>query len=347
MEELDEELWERWRCEVDKGQTSVRIDKYLTEHMAGTSRNRIQRAADAGNVWVNHKPVNSNYKVKPLDVIQVLLDHEPHDFTIKPEPIPLNVVYEDEDLMVINKPAGLVVHPGHGNYEHTLLNALAYYFEQGARTKDKGQEIDINDPNIGLVHRIDKDTSGLLLIAKTPEAKTNLAMQFFDHTTERTYNALVWGTFAEDEGVIEGALGRDTKDRTCYRVYDLEDNPNAKEAITHWRVLERFLYVTLVECRLETGRTHQIRVHMRHIGHPLFSDEKYGGTEILKGLPTQKYKQYIQNCFALCPRQVLHAKTLGFTHPRTGKRMFFDSEWPEDMTSLINKWRHYEPNTLQ
>lgn len=347
MEELDEELWERWRCEVDKGQTSVRIDKYLTEHMAGTSRNRIQRAADAGNVWVNHKPVNSNYKVKPLDVILVLLDHEPHDFTIKPEPIPLNVVYEDDDLMVINKPAGLVVHPGHGNYEHTLLNALAYYFEQGAKTKDKGQEIDINDPNIGLVHRIDKDTSGLLLIAKTPEAKTNLAMQFFDHTTERTYNALVWGTFAEDEGVIEGALGRDTRDRTCYRVYDLEDNPNAKEAITHWRVLERFLYVTLVECRLETGRTHQIRVHMRHIGHPLFSDEKYGGTEILKGLPTQKYKQYIQNCFALCPRQVLHAKTLGFTHPRTGKRMFFDSEWPEDMTSLINKWRHYEPNTLQ
>lgn len=347
MEELDEELWERWRCEVDKGQTPVRIDKYLTEHMAGTSRNRIQRAADAGNVWVNHQPVNSNYKVKPLDVIQVLLDHEPHDFTIKPEPIPLNVVYEDEDLMVINKPAGLVVHPGHGNYEHTLLNALAYYFEQGARTKDKGQEIDINDPNIGLVHRIDKDTSGLLLIAKTPEAKTNLAMQFFDHTTERTYNALVWGTFAQDEGVIEGALGRDTKDRTCYRVYDLEDNPNAKEAVTHWRVLERFLYVTLVECRLETGRTHQIRVHMRHIGHPLFSDEKYGGTEILKGLPTQKYKQYIQNCFALCPRQVLHAKTLGFTHPRTGERMFFDSEWPEDMTSLINKWRHYEPNTLQ
>lgn len=348
MEELDEELWERWRCEVDKGQTSVRIDKYLTEHMAGTSRNRIQRAADAGNVWVNHKPVNSNYKVKPLDVIQVLLDHEPHDFTIKPEPIPLNVVYEDEDLMVINKPAGLVVHPGHGNYEHTLLNALAYYFgSRGVEGRGVGKVIDINDPNIGLVHRIDKDTSGLLLIAKTPEAKTNLAMQFFDHTTERTYNALVWGTFAEDEGVIEGALGRDTRDRTCYRVYDLEDNPNAKEAITHWRVLERFLYVTLVECRLETGRTHQIRVHMRHIGHPLFSDEKYGGTEILKGLPTQKYKQYIQNCFALCPRQVLHAKTLGFTHPRTGERMFFDSEWPEDMTSLINKWRHYEPNTLQ
>ena len=342
MEEFDEELWERWRCEVDKGQTPVRIDKYLAEHMAGTSRNRIQRAADAGHVWVNHQPVNSHYKVKPLDVIQVLLDHEPRDYTIQPEPIPLTIVYEDKDLMVINKPAGLVVHPGHGNYEHTLLNALAYYFNQNKESK-----IDINNPEIGLVHRIDKDTSGLLLIAKTPEAKANLAMQFFDHTTERTYNALVWGTFPTDDGVIEGALGRDTKDRTCYRVYDLEENPNAKEAITHWRVLERFLYVTLVECRLETGRTHQIRVHMRHIGHPLFSDEKYGGTEILKGLPTQKYKQYIQNCFNLCPRQALHAKTLGFTHPCTGKRMFFDSEWPEDMTNLINKWRQYEPNTLQ
>ena len=340
QDELDieqEELWERWRCEVDKGQTPVRVDKYLTEHMAGTSRNRIQNAADAGNVLVNGKPVSSNHKVKPLDVIQVLLDHEPHDYTILPENIPLNVVYEDDDVLVINKPAGLVVHPGHGNYEHTLLNALAYYF---------GDKLDINNPNIGLVHRIDKDTSGLLLIAKTPEAKTNLGLQFFEHTTERTYNALVWGTFAEDSGTIEGALARDNRDRTIYKVWNLEDNPNAKEAITHWRVLERFMYVTLVECRLETGRTHQIRVHMKHIGHPLFCDEKYGGTEILKGLPTQKYKQYIQNCFARCPRQVLHAKTLGFTHPRTGERMFFDSDWPEDMSNLIDKWRKYEPNTL-
>jgi 23S rRNA pseudouridine1911/1915/1917 synthase len=242
--------------------------------------------------------------------------------------------------MVINKPAGLVVHPGHGNYEHTLLNGLAYYFAQ------EGNGLDINNPNIGLVHRIDKDTSGLLLIAKTPEAKTNLALQFFDHTTERTYNALVWGRFSEDSGTIEGALARDNRDRTIYKVWDIEDNPNAKEAITHWRVLERFAYVTLVECRLETGRTHQIRVHMKHIGHPLFADEKYGGTEILKGLPTQKYKQYIQNCFAICPRQVLHAKTLGFTHPRTGERMFFDSQWPQDIEQLINKWRNYEPNTL-
>ena len=332
-----EELWERWRCEVDKGQSKERIDKYLAEHMTNTSRNRIQTAADAGNVWVNGKAVASNYRVKPGDVLQVLLDHEPHDYTITPENIPLDIVYEDEDVLVVNKPAGLVVHPGHGNYEHTLLNALAFYF---------GDKIDMNDPEIGLVHRIDKDTSGLLLIAKTPEAKTNLGKQFFDHTTERSYNALVWGTFAEESGTIEGALARDNRDRTIYRVWDVEECPQAKEAITHWRVLERFPYVTLVECRLETGRTHQIRVHMKHIGHPLFADDKYGGMEILKGLRTQKYKQYIENCFALCPRQVLHARTLGFTHPRTGERMHFDSEWPADMSALIAKWRAYEPNTL-
>lgn len=332
-----EEIWERWRCEVDSGQGKERVDKYLAEHMTNTSRNRIQTAADAGNVWVNGQPVASNYRVKPGDVVQVMLDHEPHDFTITPEEIPLDIVYEDSEILVLNKPAGLVVHPGHGNYEHTLLNALAFYF-QG--------KIDMNDPSIGLVHRIDKDTSGLLLIAKTPEAKTSLGRQFFDHTTERTYNALVWGTFAEDEGTIVGALARDNRDRTLYRVWDLEECPQAKEAITHWHVLERFPYVTLVECRLETGRTHQIRAHMKHIGHPLFADEKYGGMEILKGLRTQKYRQYIENCFALCPRQVLHAKTLGFTHPQTGERMHFDSEWPADMTNLINKWRHYEPNTL-
>lgn len=323
--------------QVDKGQTPIRIDKYLTEHIAGTSRNRIQNAADAGNILVNGKPVASNYKVKPLDNIEIVADYEPYDTTIVPEEMPINVVYEDEDLLVLNKPAGLVVHPGHGNFEHTLLNGLAYYF---------GEQYDMNNPNIGLVHRIDKDTSGLLLIAKTPDAKTNLGWQFFEHTTERTYNALVWGTFTENAGTIEGALARDNRDRTMYRVWDIEDNPSAKEAVTHWRVLERFAYVTLVECRLETGRTHQIRVHMKHIGHPLFSDEKYGGTEILKGLPTQKYKQFIHNCFELCPRQVLHAKTLGFTHPRTGERMFFDSEWPEDMSNLIAKWRAYVPNSL-
>lgn len=337
---MEDELWERWRCEVDKGQTPVRIDRYLAEHMSGTSRNRIQNAADADHIWVNGKPAKSNYKVKPGDVIQVLLDHEPYDNTIEPEDIPLDIVYEDEDLLVVNKPAGLVVHPGHGNYEHTLLNALAYYFGQ------QGKGLDINNPNIGLVHRIDKDTSGLLLIAKTPEAKTHLALQFFEHSTERTYHALVWGHFAENNGTIVGALARDNRDRTIYRVWDIEDNPNAKEAITHWRVMERFAYVTLVECRLETGRTHQIRVHMKHIGHPLFADEKYGGMEIQKGVPTQKYKQFIHNCFELCPRQVLHAKTLGFTHPRTGERMFFDSEPPEDIQSLIKKWREYVPNTM-
>ena len=332
--------FERYSCTVDKGQSPVRVDKYLSEHMPGTSRNRIQQAAEAGNILVNEQPVASNYKVKPLDLVQVMLDHEPIDFTIQPENIPLEVVYEDEDVLVINKPAGLVVHPGHGNYEHTLLNALAYYFQQTQA------HLDINNPEIGLVHRIDKDTSGLLLIAKTPEAKTNLGKQFFDHTTERTYNALVWGTFTEESGTITGALARDTRDRTIYRIYDLEENPNAKEAITHWRVQERFPYVTLVECRLETGRTHQIRVHMKSIGHPLFADEKYGGMEILKGLRTQKYSQYIHNCFALCPRQVLHAKTLGFTHPRTGERMFFDSPLPADIAALIDKWRNYQPNTL-
>lgn len=325
---------------MDAGQGKERIDKYLAMHMTNTSRNRIQTAADAGNVWANGKPVASNYRVKPGDVIQVLLDHEPHDFTITPENIPLDIVYEDDDVLVVNKPAGLVVHPGHGNYEHTLLHALAWHFSH--QPSVISHQIDINNPDIGLVHRIDKDTSGLLLIAKTPEAKANLGRQFFDHTTERSYNALVWGTFAEDRGTVTGALARDNRDRTIYRVWDPEECPQAKEAVTHWQVLERFPYVTLVECRLETGRTHQIRVHMKHIGHPLFADEKYGGMEILKGLRTQKYRQFIENCFALCPRQVLHARTLGFTHPRTGERMHFDSQWPEDMTNLITKWRNYE-----
>ncbi len=336
IEETSEEIFERFRCVVDKGQSPLRIDKYLFDHMGGTSRNRIQLAADAGNVWVNGKAVSSNYKVKPNDVLQVLLDHEPRDYTIVPEDIPLDIVYEDDELLVVNKPAGMVVHPGHGNYSGTLLNALAYYFKDNKR-------FDANDPTIGLVHRIDKDTSGLLLIAKTPSAKTHLALQFFEHTTSRTYNALVWGNFLDESGTIEGALARDNRDRLIFRVWDLEDNPNAKEAITHWRVLERFNYVTLVECCLETGRTHQIRVHMKHIGHPLFADEKYGGMEILKGQPTQKYKQYISNCFALCPRQVLHARTLGFTHPKTGERLLFEAPWPADFTALIEKWRNYQP----
>lgn len=338
--DAQDELFVRFECVVDKGQTPVRIDKYLAEHIPGTSRSRIQAAADGQQVLVNGKTVNSSYKVKPGETIQVLLNHEPRDFTIKPEPIPLDIVYEDDDLLVVNKPAGLVVHPGHGNYEHTLLHALAYHFQQS------GTDLDMNNPDIGLVHRIDKDTSGLLLIAKTPEAKTKLGLQFFHHTTERTYNALVWGTFDENEGTVDGALARDNHDRTIYRVWSLEDNPMAKTAVTHYRVLERYPYVTLVECRLETGRTHQIRVHMAHIGHPLFADEKYGGTVIRKGLRTQKYAQFINNCFELCPRQVLHAKTLGFTHPRSGERMHFDSPWAPDFTAVINKWRSYQFNTL-
>lgn len=338
MQEQDE-LFERWRLQADKGQAPLRVDKFVQEHMGGTSRNRIQTAADKGHVWVNGKAVSSNYKVRPLDVVQVLIDHEMADYNITPEDIPLTVVYEDDDVLVINKPAGMVVHPGCGNYSGTLLNAVAFYLRNNPN-------FDANDPNVGLVHRIDKDTSGLILLAKTPEAKADLAMQFFNHTTRRTYNALVWGTFKEDEGTIEGALGRDTRDRTVYRVWDLADNPSAKEAVTHYKVLEKYPYCTLVECRLETGRTHQIRVHMKHIGHPLFCDEKYGGTEILKGLPTQKYRQFINNAFALCPRQVLHAKTLGFRHPTTHEEMNFDSEWPADFTSIINKWRNYEPNTL-
>ena len=338
-DELSEELFERWKLQADRGQAPLRVDKFVVEHMGSISRNRIQAAADAGHLWVNGKAVKANYKVKPMDIVQVLLDHEPIDFTIEPENIPIEVVYEDEDLMVINKPAGMVVHPGCGNYTGTLLNAIAYYLQNHPN-------FDVNDPAVGLVHRIDKDTSGLLLIAETPEAKADLAVQFFHHTTRRTYNALVWGTFAENEGTINAALGRDTRDRTLYRVWDTEDNPAAKEAVTHYRVMERFPYCTLVECRLETGRTHQIRVHMKHIGHPLFADEKYGGMEVLKGIPTQKYKQFIHNCFALCPRQVLHARTLGFKHPRTGQQMDFTSEWPADFTNLIEKWRHYDATNL-
>ena len=336
-EDEDQQLYEHFRFEADPGQQPMRVDKFMCEKLQHSSRNRIQKAADAGFIHVNDKPVKSNYKVRPGDVVTLMLDRPRHESKIEAEDIPLNVVYEDAELMVVNKPAGLVVHPGAGNFHGTLVNAVAWHLRDL-------KSYDPNDPEVGLVHRIDKDTSGLLLIAKTPEAKTNLGMQFFEHTTRRTYNALVWGTFSEDSGTVEGALARDNRDRTIYRIWDIAENPNAKEAITHWRVLERYPYVTLVECRLETGRTHQIRVHMKSIGHPLFADEKYGGMEILKGVPTQKYKQYIQNCFALCPRQVLHAKTLGFKHPRTGEEMNFDSQWPEDIQNLINKWKNYEPN---
>lgn len=329
-EELPEEH-EHWRIEVDKGQSSVRVDKFLMDHMPGTSRNRIQKAAEAGSIRANDKSVKSNYKVKAGDIITLVLDHPKRDWEIIPEDLPLNVVYEDDILLVINKPAGLVVHPGCGNYSGTLVNALAWHLRY-----DK--DFDPNDPTVGLVHRIDKDTSGLLVVAKTAEAKTHLAKQFFYHTCRREYNALVWGPFADDEGTITGNIGRHAKDRLQMDVYPM-DGEVGKPAITHYRVLERFGPVTLVECHLETGRTHQIRAHMRHIGHPLFADERYGGCQILRGEQTASYKAFIHNCMELCPRQALHAKTLGFVHPITGEEMFFSSELPEDFQALLNKWR--------
>lgn len=328
-----QQLYEHWKLQVDQGQTPLRIDKFLAEHMQHSSRNRIQTAADAGFIHVNGKPVKSNYKVRAGDVITLMLDRPRHDNTIVAEDIPLNLVYEDDVLMVVDKPAGLVVHPGAGNFHGTLINAVAWHLRDM-------QSFDPNDPEVGLVHRIDKDTSGLLVVAKTPDAKTNLGKQFFNKTTHRSYNALVWGNFTEEEGRIEGNIGRDPKDRLRMAVFP-PDSETGKSAVTHYRVLERFGYVTLVECILETGRTHQIRAHMKHIGHPLFADERYGGTEILRGTRSASYKAFIQNCFKLCGRQALHARTLGFTHPLTGQQMDFSSELPADMEALISKWRAF------
>ncbi len=329
------ELYEHFRVVVDKGQGPVRVDKYLFERLVNSSRNRIQKAADAGFVMANGKPVKSNYKVKPLDVLTVMMDRPRYNNDIVPEDIPLNIVYEDDYLMVVNKPAGLVVHPGCGNYHGTLVNAIAWHLKDN-------KNYDPNDPQVGLVHRIDKDTSGLLLIAKTPDAKTHLGLQFFNKTTKRKYQALVWGIVEEDEGRIEGNIARNPKDRMQMAVFS--DPEIGKHAVTHYRVLERLGYVTLVECVLETGRTHQIRVHMKHIGHVLFNDERYGGHEILKGTHFSKYKQFVNNCFDICPRQALHAMTLGFVHPKTGEEMFFTSELPDDMSMLIEKWRSYISN---
>lgn len=332
-DEDDQQLYEHFRVVVDKNQEPLRIDKYMFERLKHSSRNRIQKAADAGFVHVNDQPVKSNYKVRPLDVITLMLDAPQHDSTIEAEEIPLIIVYEDTEVMVVNKPAGMVVHPGAGNFHGTLINAVAWHL------KDL-PTFDANDPAVGLVHRIDKDTSGLLVIAKTPEAKTKLGLQFFNKTTHRSYHALVWGNFNEEEGRIEGNIARDPKDRLRMSVFP----PNSdvgKAAITHYRVLERFGYVTLIECILETGRTHQIRAHMKHIGHPLFGDERYGGMEILRGQRSSTYKAFIQNCLNLCHRQALHAKTLGFVHPKTNREMNFTSDLPEDMQQLLQKWRVY------
>lgn len=325
-------LYEHFRFVADPGQSLLRVDKFLVDRMMGATRNRIQLAADAGCILANGKPVKSNYRVKPEDVVTIVMTRPRRELEIIPENIPIQIIYEDDDLLVVDKPAGLVVHPGHGNYTGTLVNALAWYLKEDPT-------YDPADPRLGLVHRIDKDTSGLLVVAKKPEAKAHLSMQFFHKTTKRKYRALVWGIVQEDEGRIEGNIGRDPHDRMQMRVFPEGDH--GKTAVTHYRVLERLGYVTLVECRLETGRTHQIRVHMKHIGHTLFNDERYGGNDILKGTTFAKYKQFVQNCFAICPRQALHAKTLGFVHPTTGEEMFFDSEIPADMSRLIDKWRLY------
>lgn len=331
-EEFDlAELYEHQRVVADSGQSAVRVDKFLMDHLRDTSRNRIQKAAELGFIQANGVAVKSNYKVKAGDVITLMLDRPKREWEIIPENIPLEIVYEDAYLLVLNKPAGLVVHPGCGNFSGTLVNALAWHLKDDPH-------YDPNDPTVGLVHRIDKDTSGLLVVAKRPEAKTDLCRQFFFHNTQRQYHALVWGALSQEEGTIIGNIGRDPKDRLRMAVFSPESN-TGKTAVTHWRVIERLGYVTLVQCELETGRTHQIRAHMRHIGHPLFSDERYGGTEILRGEPTSAYKAFIRNCMDICPRQALHARTLGFRHPATGQKMHFSCPWPKDMTMLIQKWR--------
>ena len=331
-DDSEDDLFEHYRFVADKGQTLLRIDKFLVDRITGASRNRIQLAADAGYIRANGNPVKSNYKVKPADVITVVMDRPRRELEIIPENIPLDIVFEDEDLIVINKPPGLVVHPGHGNYTGTLVNAIAWHLKDSPA-------FNTQDPRLGLVHRIDKDTSGLLVIAKNPDAKTHLGLQFYKKTTQRKYNALVWGNVKDDEGRIEGNIGRNPRDKMQMMVFS--DDENGKPAVTHYKVLDRFGYVSLVECQLETGRTHQIRVHMKHIGHTIFNDERYGGNEILKGNRFTKYKQFAKNCFDLCPRQALHAKTLGFVHPRTGEELFFESPLPQDILALIEKWKNY------
>lgn len=326
------ELWEHYRFIADKGQTLLRVDKFLVARINGTSRNRIQQAADAGCIIVNGNAVKSNYRVKPLDVVSIVMDRPKYENEIIPEDIPLDIVYEDPYLLVVNKPAGLVVHPGHGNYSGTLVNALAYHFKDNP-------DYDVNDPRMGLVHRIDKDTSGLLVIAKTPDAKTSLGKQFFNKTTKRQYVAVVWGEMQQQDGTITGNIARNPKDRLQMAVFP--DGETGKHAVTHYHTLENLTHVAVVRCQLETGRTHQIRVHMKYIGHPLFNDARYGGDVVLRGTNSGKYMQFVKNCFETCPRQALHAKTLGFVHPKTGEQMDFDSEIPADMQALIEKWRNF------
>jgi 23S rRNA pseudouridine1911/1915/1917 synthase len=333
-QESSDELYERFSFSIDKGQEPYRIDKFLMGRIESATRNKLQQAINSGLVLVNGKEVKQNYKIKPFDQIIVYSDLSPESTDVVPENIPLNIVHEDEDILIINKPAGLVVHPGSGNYNGTLLNGIAYHLQQ------KNPSISEETlPRFGLVHRIDKNTSGLLVLAKTDKAMRQLAKQFYDHTVKRQYLALVWGDVQEEEGTIVAHVGRNLRYRKLFEAYPEGDH--GKEAITHYKVVERFNYVTLVQCVLETGRTHQIRVHMKHIGHPLFNDDFYGGDKIVKGTIFSKYKQFVDNCFAICPRQALHAKTLGFIHPSTGKEIFFESELAEDIARVIDKWREY------
>ena len=336
QEDLDENgLYEHYKLLVDPGQNMLRVDKYLVNRIDNASRSRIQAAADAGNIFVNGQSVKSSYKVKPGDEVAIMMDFPRRELKIIPEEIPLKIVYEDEQLIVINKQPGLVVHPGHGNYSGTLVNGLAHYFKDLPLFNSE-------DPRPGLVHRIDKNTSGLMVVAKTEIAKIKLSLQFFEKTTKRKYNALVWGNLKEPSGTIEGHIGRSQKDRQVFTVYP--EGEHGKHAVTHYKVLEQLGYVNLVECQLETGRTHQIRVHMKYLGHPIFNDDTYGGDQVLRGTTFAKYKQFVHNCFKVLPRQALHAKTLGFVHPVTGEEMLFDSELPEDMAQAIQKWRDYISN---
>ena len=331
LSEESNDLFEHFRFVVDKKQSQLRIDKYLMAKIENASRNRIQNSAHAGNILVNGMVIKPNYKVKPLDVISIVLAFPPRDTEVYPENIPISIVYEDNDLLVVNKAPGMVVHPGHGNFTGTLQNALLYHLQQNNPDDPEAKPY--------LVHRIDKDTSGIILIAKNELAQTKIAKQFFDHTIDRTYIALVWGNIDHDEGTIDANIDRDVRNRLIQAVYD--DPEKGRHAVTHYHVLERFGYVTLVECRLETGRTHQIRIHFKHIGHPLFNDESYGGSEILKGTTFTKYRQFVLNSFKMLPRQALHAKSLGFIHPSTREFIHFDSSYPADMQSVIEKWRLY------
>lgn len=332
--EIDgKEMYEHFSFVADKGQELLRVDKFLVARLQHSSRNRVQQAAEAGCIVVNGRSVKSNYRVKPLDRVSVVMDRPRYELEIVAQDIPLDIVYEDADLLVVNKPAGLVVHPGHGNYSGTLVNALAWHFKDNP-------DYDVNDPRMGLVHRIDKDTSGLLVVAKTPDAKTALGRQFFEKTTRREYVAVVWGVPSPAKGRIEGNIGRNPADRLQMTVLPAED-PTGKHAVTHYEVIEPLGHVSVVKCVLETGRTHQIRVHMRHIGHPLLNDARYGGDKILRGNRSASYARFVENCFEVCPRQALHARTLGFRHPRTGEEMDFSSDVPKDMTEMIERWRTF------